>query len=120
MKTRTLPKMKIQLIADKWVNTIDDIIPFIKAKTTDMIQVKMGNPGSLHNAIEPVLACKSNRVGAFLDSSCAESSLFMYVLIHFALATRLDIVMALPGIDVDGGNMLTRNEMTRTLGSINR
>jgi len=120
VQTRTSPKSKIQLVADEWANTIDDIIAFLEANATDMIRGKMHNPGSLHNAIEPVLACKANSVGAFLDGSCAESDLSTYVLIHVTLATRLDIVMANPGLDVDGGIMLTRNEMTRTLASIKR
>ena len=80
----------------------------------------MPNPGSIHNAIEHVLACKASSVGAFLDDSCAESDLSTYILILVALATRLDIVMANPGLVVDGGIMLTRNNMTRTLASIKR
>ena len=111
-------KMKVQLVADDWANTLDDIIAFIEARATDMIRVKTPHLGSLHNSIEAVLACKANSVGAFLDGSCAESDLSTYVLIHVALATRPDIIMSKPGVGVEEGIMLTQNEMARTLVSI--
>jgi methylaspartate ammonia-lyase len=112
-------KLKVQLVADEWANTLDDIRAFIVAQAADMIQIKMPDLGSIHNSIEAVLACKAAGVGAFLGGSCAETDISARVSAHVALATRPDIVMAKPGMGVDEGVMLVQNEMARTLALIN-
>jgi methylaspartate ammonia-lyase len=111
-------KINVQLVADEWANTLDDIRAFVDAQAADMIQVKMPDLGSVHNSVEAVLACKSGGVGAFLGGSCAETDLSARVSIHVALATRPDIIMAKPGMGVDEGIMLVQNEMARTLAWI--
>ena len=83
-----LRKMKVQLVADEWANTLDDIRAFVEAGAADMIQIKMPDLGSLHNAVEAVLACKAAGVGAFLGGSYAETDLSARVSVHVALATR--------------------------------
>jgi methylaspartate ammonia-lyase len=110
-------KLKVQLVADEWANTLEDIRAFIQAQAADMIQIKMPNLGSLSNSIEAVLACKAVGVGAFLGGSCAETDLSARASVHVALATRPDIIMAKPGMGVDEGIMLIQNEMARTLAS---
>jgi len=111
-------KMKVQLVADEWANTLDDIRAFVDAQAADMIQIKMPDLGSVHNSIEAVLACKSAGVGAFLGGSCAETDLSARVSVHVALATRPDIIMAKPGMGVDEAISLAQNEMARTLAWI--
>jgi len=111
-------KMKVQLVADEWANTLDDIRAFIEAGAADMIHIKMPDLGSVHNSVEAVLACKAGGMGAFLGGSCAETDLSARVSVHVALATRPDIVMAKPGMGVDEGIMLAQNEMARTLAGI--
>jgi methylaspartate ammonia-lyase len=111
-------KMGLQLVADEWANTLDDIQAFIQAQAADMIQIKMPDLGSVHNSIEAVLACKAGGVGAFLGGSCAETHLSARVACHVALATRPDMMMAKPGMGVDEGITLVHNEMARTLAWI--
>jgi methylaspartate ammonia-lyase len=121
-----LRKMKVQLVADEWANTLDDIRAFVDAQAADMIQIKMPDLGSVHNSVEAVLACKAGGpstglrtgVGAFLGGSCAETDLSARVSVHVALATRPDIIMAKPGMGVDEAVSLVQNEMTRTLAWI--
>jgi len=113
-----LRKMNVQLVADEWANTLDDIRAFVEAQAADMIQIKMPDLGSVHNTVEAVLACKSGGVGAFLGGSCAETDLSARVAVHIALATRPDLIMAKPGMGVDEGIMLVQNEMARTLAWI--
>jgi methylaspartate ammonia-lyase len=110
--------MKVQLVADEWANTLDDIQAFVEAQAAHMIQVKMPDLGSVHNTIEAVLACKSGGVGAFLGGSCAETGLSARVAVHVALAIRPDMMMAKPGMGVDEGVTLVHNEMARTLAWI--
>jgi len=111
-------KLKVQLVADEWANTLDDIRAFIRAGAADMIQVKMPDLGSVHNSIEAVLACKAGGVGAFLGGSCAETDLSARVAVHVALATQPDLIMAKPGMGVDEGVALVTNEMARALAWI--
>jgi methylaspartate ammonia-lyase len=113
-----LRKMKVGLVADEWANTLDDIHAFIAAQAVDMIQIKMPDLGSVHNSIEAVLACKAERIGAFLGGSCAETDLSAQVAVHIALATQPDMIMAKPGMGVDEGVTLVRNEMARALAWI--
>jgi methylaspartate ammonia-lyase len=110
--------MNVQLVVDEWANTLDDIRIFVDAQAADMIQIKMPDLGSVHNSVEAVLICKAGGVGAFLGGSCAETDLSAKAAVHVALAVRPDIMMAKPGMGVDEGIMLVRNEMARTLAWI--
>ena len=110
--------LRVQLVADEWANTLDDIRAFVDAQAADMIQIKMPDLGSVHNAVDAVLACKRGGVGAFLGGSCAETDLSARVSVHVALATRPDMVMAKPGMGVDEAVMLTQNEMGRALAEM--
>ncbi len=108
----------VQLVADEWANTLDDIRAFVDAQAADMIQIKMPDLGSVHNAVDAVLACKQGGAGAFLGGSCAETDISARVGVHVALAARPDIVMAKPGMGVDEAVMLAQNEMGRALAEI--
>jgi methylaspartate ammonia-lyase len=111
-------EMNVQLVADEWADTLEDVQAFVDAQAADVIQIKMPDLGSVHNAVEAVLACQAGGVGAFLGGSCAETNLSARVAVHVALATRPDIIMARPGMGVDEAIALVQNEMTRTLARI--
>ncbi|MGD1992999.1 MAG: methylaspartate ammonia-lyase [Anaerolineae bacterium] len=110
--------MTVQLVADEWANTLEDIQAFADAEAADMIQVKMPDLGSVHNTVEAVLACQAGGVSALLGGSCAETDLSARVSVHIALATRPEFVMAKPGMGVDEGIMIVHNEMRRVLARI--
>jgi methylaspartate ammonia-lyase len=110
-----LRKMKVQLVADEWANTLDDIRAFVDAGAADMVQVKMPDLGSIHNTIEAVLACQAGGVGVLLGGSYAETDLSARAAVHVALATRPDLLMAKPGLGVDEAISLVHNEMARAL-----
>jgi methylaspartate ammonia-lyase len=111
-------KMNVQLVADEWANTLEDIQAFVTARAADMIQVKMPDLGSVHNSIEAILTCQAAGVAAFLGGSCAETDLSARVACHVALAARPAMVMARPGMGVDEAISLMQNEMARTLAWI--
>ncbi len=108
-------KMAVQIVADEWANTWEDIQAFIDAQAADMIQVKMPDLGGIHNTVEAVLGCKEAGIGAFLGGSCAETDLAARVAAHVALATQPDVMMAKPGMGVDEAVSIVQNEMTRAL-----
>ncbi len=110
--------MRVQLVADEWANTLDDIRAFVDAGAADVVQIKMPDLGSVHNAVDAVLACRRGGVGAFLGGSCAETDLSARVSVHVALAARPDMVMAKPGMGVDEAVMLVQNEMGRALAEM--
>jgi methylaspartate ammonia-lyase len=110
--------MNVQIVADEWANTLEDIRAFVEAQAVDMIQIKMPDLGGVHNSVDAVLACKEGDVGAFLGGSCAETDLSARVAVHVALATQPDMIMAKPGMGVDEGITIVQNEMTRTLAQI--
>jgi methylaspartate ammonia-lyase len=111
-------KLDVQLVVDEWANSPADVRAFISAGAADMIQIKTPVLGSLHNAIEAVLACQAAGVGVLLGGSCAETDLSARITCHVALALRPELLMAKPGMDVDGGVTLMQNEMARTLAWI--
>jgi methylaspartate ammonia-lyase len=113
-----LRKMNVQLVADEWANTLDDILAFVDAGAVDMIQIKMPDLGGLQHTVDAVLACKAGGVGAFLGGSYAETHLSARASVHVALATRPDLIMAKPGMGVDEAISLVQNEMARTLAWI--
>ena len=110
--------MEVQLVADEWANSLEDIRAFVKAGAADMIQVKMPDLGCIHNTVDAVLACKAGRVGALLGGSYAETDLSARVSVHVALACQPDLIMAKPGMGVDEAISLVENEMARTLALI--
>ena len=110
--------MRVQIVADEWANTLEDIRAFVDAQAADMIQIKMPDLGGVQNAVEAVLACRAGGVEAFLGGSCCETDLSARVSVHVALATQPALLMAKPGMGTDEAIMLAHNEMGRTLAWI--
>ncbi|MGQ9517061.1 MAG: methylaspartate ammonia-lyase, partial [Anaerolineae bacterium] len=111
-------KMQVQIVADEWANTLEDIRQFIAVRAADMIQIKMPDMGGIHHAVEAVLACKAAGIGAFLGGSCVETDLSARTAVHVALATQPAMILARPGMGVDEAAMITQNEMARALACI--
>jgi methylaspartate ammonia-lyase len=105
----------VQLVADEWANTVQDIREFNRAGAADMIQIKTPDLGGLHNTIEAVLDCRDHGVLAHIGGSCCESDLSARASVHVALATGADQILAKPGMGVDEGLSIVANEMSRTL-----
>lgn len=105
----------IGIIADEWCNTLEDTRYFADAKAADMIQIKTPDLGGINNSIEAVLYCKQQGVGAYLGGTCNETDYSARMCAHIALATQPDQMLAKPGMGVDEGLMIVRNEMSRAL-----
>jgi methylaspartate ammonia-lyase len=113
-----LRKMSVQLVADEWANTLEDIRAFVEAGAADMVQIKMPHLGGIHNAVEAILACQMGGVSAFVGGSYAETDVSARASVQVALATQADLLMAKPGMGVDEAISLVQNEMARTLAQI--
>ncbi|MDR2055131.1 MAG: methylaspartate ammonia-lyase [Desulfovibrio sp.] len=106
---------KVDITADDWCNTLDDIKFFVDNKAADMIQIKTPDLGSIHNSIEAVLYCKKAGVKAFLGGTCNGTDISSRATVNMAMATRADMVYNKPGMGVDEGYMIVHNEMRRIL-----
>ncbi len=107
--------IKVELVADEWCNTLEDVIYFADNKAGHMIQIKTPDLGSIHNTIEAVLYCEKTGIGAYQGGTCNETDRSCQVSIHCAMATRAEQVLAKPGMGVDEGFMICFNEMERIL-----
>jgi methylaspartate ammonia-lyase len=110
----------VAIVADEWCNTLDDIRAFTAAAACDMVQIKMPDLGSVEDSLLAVLHCKQAGVAALLGGSCAETEVSARVSVHVALASRPDVQLAKPGMGVDEGLMLVRNEQSRLLAVLAR
>jgi methylaspartate ammonia-lyase len=111
-------KMKVQLMAGEWANSVDDVRAFVEAGAADMIHLKAPDLGSVHNAVEAVLACRAGKVGAMLGGSATETALSAGVAVHVALAARPHLILARPGLGVDEAVSFTQNEMARVIAQL--
>lgn len=105
----------VEIVADEWCNTLEDIKDFTTHKAGHMAQIKTPDLGGINNSIEAVLHCKNNNMGAYLGGTCNETHRSAAVCAHIAMATSPAQVLAKPGMGVDEGYMIVFNEMQQIL-----
>ncbi|HWR39667.1 MAG TPA: methylaspartate ammonia-lyase [Patescibacteria group bacterium] len=107
--------INVEIVADEWCNTFEDIRLFADKKAGDMLQIKTPDLGGINNIIESVLYCKQRGVGAYQGGTCNETDRSAQVCVHIAMATQPVQMLAKPGMGVDEGYMIVYNEMQRIL-----
>ena len=105
----------VELVADEWCNTLEDIKLFADAKAGHMVQIKTPDLGGVNNTIEAVVYCKEKGIGAYQGGTCNETDRSAQVCVHCAMATQPVQILAKPGMGVDEGFMIVYNEMERIL-----
>ena len=105
----------VELVADEWCNTLEDIKLFADHKAGHMVQIKTPDLGGVNNTIEAVLYCKEKGIGAYQGGTCNETDRSAQVCVHCAMATQPVQILAKPGMGVDEGYMIVNNEMQRIL-----
>lgn len=105
----------VELVADEWCNTLEDIKLFADNRAGHMIQIKTPDLGGINNTIEAVLYCKEKGVGAYQGGTCNETDRSAQVCVHCAMATQPVQILAKPGMGVDEGFMIAYNEMSRII-----
>ena len=105
----------VELVADEWCNTLDDVKYFADNKAGHMIQVKTPDLGGINNSIEAIMYCNEAGVGAYLGGTCNETSRSAEICTNIAIACGATQVLAKPGMGVDEGIMIVNNEMNRVL-----
>jgi len=105
----------VELVADEWCNTLEDIKLFADNKAGHMVQIKTPDLGGINNTIEAVLYCKEKGMGAYQGGTCNETDRSAQVCVHCAMATQPVQILAKPGMGVDEGYMIVHNEMNRII-----
>jgi methylaspartate ammonia-lyase len=112
--------INVELVADEWCNTYDDVVLFADKKAGHMLQIKSPDLGGVNNIIEAVLYCKKLKVGAYVGGTCNETNRSAEVCTNIAIGCGADQCLAKPGMGVDEGYMIVNNEMNRVVALVNR
>lgn len=107
--------INVELVADEWCNTLEDVIYFCDNKAGHMAQIKTPDLGGINNTIEAVIYCKKHGFGAYQGGTCNETDRSAQVCVNCAMATQPDQILAKPGMGVDEGYMIAYNEMNRII-----
>ena len=112
--------INVELVADEWCNTYEDVVLFADNKAGHMLQIKTPDLGGVNNIIESILYCKKLGVGAYCGGTCNETNRSAEVCTNIAIACGADQCLAKPGMGVDEGYMIVNNEMNRVIALVNR
>lgn len=107
--------INVELVADEWCNTLEDIKYFADNKAGHMVQIKTPDLGGINNIAEAVLYCKEKGIGAYQGGTCNETDRSAQVCVNIAMAVEPVQILAKPGMGVDEGYMIVYNEMQRIL-----
>ena len=112
--------IRIEIVADEWCNTLEDIKYFADNKAGHMLQIKTPDLGSIHNVAEAILYCKQKGILAYSGGTCNETNITAEATTSVAIACEADVCLAKPAMDVDSGYMIVNNFMERTIQLSNR
>ena len=118
MRLRQVLEMRgidVELVADEWCNTLEDVIEFTEKKAGHMVQIKTPDLGGINNSIEAVLYCQKHNMASYLGGTCNETERSAQVCAHIAMAVSPVQMLAKPGMGMDEGYMIVNNEMKRIL-----
>ncbi|MGL4976435.1 MAG: methylaspartate ammonia-lyase [Cetobacterium sp.] len=112
--------MGIELVADEWCNTYEDIVAFADAKAGHVVQIKTPDLGGVNNIAEAILYCNKVGIGSYSGGTCNETNRSAEITTNIAMACGALQVLAKPGMGVDEGFMIVFNEMSRVEALVNR
>lgn len=111
----TTEGLTVEIVADEWCNSIEDIKLFADEHACHMIQIKTPDLGGINNTIEAVLYCKDKGLKAYQGGSCSETDTAARICAQVAVAVQPYQMLVKPGMGVDEGLCLMKNEMLRTI-----
>ena len=108
----------LEIVADEWCNSLEDIKYFADHQAGDMLQIKTPDLGGINNVIEAILYCNALGIGSYCGGTCNETDLSAQVTTNIAVACKANQCLAKPGMGMDEGFMIVKNEMNRVLALI--
>ncbi|MFX0548427.1 methylaspartate ammonia-lyase [Hathewaya histolytica] len=112
--------INVELVADEWCNTLDDVKFFADNKAGHMLQIKTPDLGGVNNTAEAIIYCNEKGVGSYCGGTCNETNRSAEVTTNIAIACGATQCLAKPGMGVDEGYMIVNNEMNRVVALVNR
>ena len=112
-------QVPVEIVADEWCNTLEDIKLFADERGGHMIQVKTPDLGGVNNTAEALLYCKEKGIGAYCGGTCNETNVSSECTTNIAIACQADQCLAKPGMGCDEGFMIVKNEMNRVVALAN-
>lgn len=113
-------EINVEIVADEWCNTIEDVKFFADNKAGHMVQIKTPDLGGVNNIAEAIIYCKKHDIGAYCGGTCNETNRSAEVTTNIGMACGAKQVLAKPGMGVDEGYMIVNNEMSRVLALVSR
>ncbi|GAA1011478.1 methylaspartate ammonia-lyase [Acrocarpospora pleiomorpha] len=105
----------VEIVADEWCNTLDEIRAFTAAAAADVIHVKTPDLGSIANAATALAEVRAAGFVGYCGGTCNETERSAQISAHVAMGAGADELLAKPGMGVDEALMIVRNEMARAL-----
>ncbi|AWI07297.1 methylaspartate ammonia-lyase [Clostridium drakei] len=112
--------INVELVADEWCNTVEDVKFFTDNKAGHMVQIKTPDLGGVNNIADAIMYCKEHDMGAYCGGTCNETNRSAEVTTNIGMACGAKQVLAKPGMGVDEGYMIVNNEMNRVIALVNR
>ena len=109
----------LEIVADEWCNTLQDIKDFADVKAGHMLQIKTPDLGGVNNVAEAILYCNELKIGSYCGGTCNETNLSSETTTNIAIACKADQCLAKPGMSVDDGFMIVKNVMNRVIAIAN-
>lgn len=110
----------LEIVADEWCNTLEDIKYFADNKAGHMLQIKTPDLGGINNVIEAIIYCNQAEVGSYCGGTCNETNISAETTTNIAIACEAKQCLAKPGMGVDEGYMIVKNAMNRVLVIANK
>lgn len=111
--------LNVEIVADEWCNTLADIKYFADNKAGHMLQIKTPDLGGVNNIAEAILYCNEKNIGSYCGGTCNETNISAQVSANIAVACEATQVLAKPGMGVDEGFMIIKNEINRVVALAN-
>jgi len=110
----------LEIVADEWCNTYEDVVYFADNKAGHMLQIKTPDLGGVNNVIESIMYCNKMNIGSYCGGTCNETNISAEVTTNIAIACKAKQCLAKPGMGVDAGYMIVKNEMNRVIKRANK
>lgn len=111
---------KLEIVADEWCNTLEDIKLFADEHAGHVLQIKTPDLGGVNNVAEAIIYCNKKGVGSYCGGTCNETDQSAKTTTNIGIACRAIQCLAKPGMGVDEGYMIVKNEMNRVVAAANR
>lgn len=109
----------VEIVADEWCNTLEDVKYFADNKAGHMLQIKTPDLGGINNVAEAIIYCNEKNIGSYCGGTCNETNISSQATTNIAIACKATQCLAKPGMGTDEGFMIVKNEINRTVALAN-